>query len=90
MLFLYTNSRFIFLRYSVEAWKCTEIQATKFALSGKLDDIGLIEIKKLYWNLTNNTINLGEEDRIIGCAFTYRLLENGTLLYVKTCPSRRC
>ncbi|RLE73286.1 MAG: hypothetical protein DRJ37_00685 [Thermoprotei archaeon] len=90
MLFLYINSRFIFLRYSIEAWKCAEIQAARFALGEKPSDIGLIKVRKLYWNLTGNTINLEKEDKVIGCAFTYRLLENGTLLYVSVCPSRRC
>ncbi|RLE66474.1 MAG: hypothetical protein DRJ38_01565 [Thermoprotei archaeon] len=90
MLFLYTNSRFVVLRYSVEAWKCAEIQADKFKLGRKLDDIGLIEIRTFSWNLMINTWNIGEEKLTYGCAYTYRLLSNGTLVYVKTCPYKRC
>ena len=90
MLFIYVNARYAMIRYSVEAWRCAEIQVDKILAGKSFDSTGSIKVKFLYWNMTIRERIEESDIPPIGCAYTYRIGENGALVYVKVCPCRIC
>jgi len=90
MLTLFINSRICILNREIEAWKCTEMEAENIINGSNFTVIGRIEIKTIYWNYTKKMRLEGFGQQKMGCAYTYRIQSDGSLLYVEVCPYKTC
>jgi len=90
MLTLFINNRICILDREIEAWKCAEMEAENIVNKSNFTVIGRVEIKTIYWNYTIKEKLEGFRQQKMGCAYTYRIWSDGSLLYVEVCPYKAC